>query len=283
MIKGNSGCLLEVKIKENQPILVRKTSHNLEFNSRLKTQMSLQLTFYDKKILSPIVLSNGFNGELFFFEMEYINGNTFIDWLQDGDVSTIINNISIILKQISSNIILDTQYDLNNLVQLKLESILEQISNVNFHQFIMENRSLIMDFDWSVCPITECHGDLTLENVLISEDNKIYYIDFLDSFIKTWLIDIAKLLQDTMLFWSLRYKMDDLSINYRIRLMSITNIIISFIRNWNHEAVCLVYRLMLINIFRIMPYCKDEVTEQWILKTSKIVINLIKGEELWYL
>ena len=53
-----------------------------------------------------------------------------------------------------------------------------------------------------ILPIGICHGDLTLSNILCGQ-NQLIFIDWLDSFIDTPLIDIAKLRQDTRFYWSL--------------------------------------------------------------------------------
>jgi aminoglycoside/choline kinase family phosphotransferase len=50
-------------------------------------------------------------------------------------------------------------------------------------------------------PVGTCHGDFTFSNILFG-DNKIYLLDFLDSFIESPLIDIVKIRQDTCFKWS---------------------------------------------------------------------------------
>ena len=50
-------------------------------------------------------------------------------------------------------------------------------------------------------PISYCHGDLTLNNMLFLDSN-IYLIDFLDSFVESPIIDLVKLKQDLQFFWS---------------------------------------------------------------------------------
>lgn len=57
--------------------------------------------------------------------------------------------------------------------------------------------------EWRYMVLSECHGDMTLENMII-QDGEIYLIDFLDSFYNSWLIDVAKILQDADVLWSYR-------------------------------------------------------------------------------
>ena len=51
-------------------------------------------------------------------------------------------------------------------------------------------------------PQTFCHGDLTLTNFIFNK-NRLYYIDFLDCFIDSFLCDLIKLKQDLYYHWSL--------------------------------------------------------------------------------
>ena len=44
--------------------------------------------------------------------------------------------------------------------------------------------SYCRNFDWSKTPIRLGHGDLTFENIIVYRD-KLYFIDFLDSFVES--------------------------------------------------------------------------------------------------
>ena len=50
---------------------------------------------------------------------------------------------------------------------------------------------ILKAFNWGKVYKSPCHGDLTLENIIITEDKKLCLIDFLDSFYNSWMIDIA--------------------------------------------------------------------------------------------
>lgn len=55
-----------------------------------------------------------------------------------------------------------------------------------------------------VLPIGRAHGDLTLSNVMVSSDgSQLGLLDFLDGYLDSPLVDIAKLRQDTQFHWSL--------------------------------------------------------------------------------
>ena len=112
-------------------------------------------------------------------------------------------------------------------------------------------------YDWNKIPKTPCHGDLTLENILITKEKKVYLIDFLDSFCNSWMIDIAKLFQDLEYKWSYRNK--TISVNTELRLLVAKEALIEEIlkRKNGEESLKTIYYILLLNIIRIIPYTKQ--------------------------
>jgi hypothetical protein len=284
-MRGNSGCKLEI-IQSNHAI-VRKISYDINYNKRLQSQMILQSNFHDKDIYTPSIFSSGYIDGKYYFDMEYINGNNLVYWLESADLDSIKKKINSILTQISSNEPLELKnkinYDINLIISDKFKTIEKTVVSEEFQNAIISCKDVILNFDYNSIPLSKCHGDLTLENILISEDDKIYFIDFLDSFVESWLIDISKLLQDSLLFWSLRLRLNKISYNHVIRLNSVSDSIFSYMHlNFDKYYVDLIFRLLLINVLRIIPYCKDLNTSQWIIESTNELLKYIKGERKWY-
>ena len=88
----------------------------------------------------------------------------------------------------------------------------------------------------------------TLENILITRDRKLYLIDFLDSFYNSWMIDVAKILQDVDLKWS--YRNSETNQNLEIRLLiaklSLTNEILRLPNG--RDKLNTIYHILLLNI-----------------------------------
>ena len=113
-------------------------------------------------------------------------------------------------------------------------------------------RSLVKDVDWTNTPKTFCHGDLTFENMIVS-NGKLYLIDFLDSFIETGLVDMSKLIFDIRYFWSHR--------KYDKKFQSIVRNIffeenirkLSTYNDHKNKINCLV----IMSILRIIPYVPE--------------------------
>jgi hypothetical protein len=105
--------------------------------------------------------------------------------------------------------------------------------------------------------ISACHGDLTFSNILFSK-NKIYVIDFLDSYIDSYVMDIVKLKQDLVHNWYLNGM--NIDANEVTRIKQIFNYM------WKHIEIEFGYIintvlfdiLDVINFLRIEPYITTE-------------------------
>ena len=77
-----------------------------------------------------------------------------------------------------------------------LRTRLEPQNNSTIHEAL----DLLERHDWSNMTVSPCHGDLTLENIIV-KDERLYLIDFLDSFFDSWFMDAGTLLQDVQVMW----------------------------------------------------------------------------------
>ena len=58
--------------------------------------------------------------------------------------------------------------------------------------------------DWDNIPESPCHGDLTLENILLTAGKTVGLIDCDEAFVSSWWLDFGKLFQDIAGHWCLR-------------------------------------------------------------------------------
>ncbi|GAM54717.1 hypothetical protein JCM19231_3805 [Vibrio ishigakensis] len=124
-----------------------------------------------------------------------------------------------------------------------------------------------------IFPIGYCHGDLTLSNIKVTQDNKLYLFDFLDGFIETPLQDVVKLKQDFDCGWSFRHEKQSLALKGRMFCESAYPDMITTISRLYEKEIEL---LELVNLLRIAPYIKesDKVTQDWLDKSlSKNIEN----------
>lgn len=197
MIKlaGHSGCKITL-INSFGTTIVRKISKNVEYNSRLKLQCEKQKNFLHKTIIAPKVYSEGTIDDLFYFDMEYVNGLKFNDFIKVQKFQKVKDLFTILLDFIFENINYQN-LNLGNLIEDKINSI---VDTQLIDNRIVENLKIIAQ---KPVPKGYCHGDFTFENILIA-NNQIYLIDFLDSYIDSPIIDISKILQELDLDWSNR-------------------------------------------------------------------------------
>jgi thiamine kinase-like enzyme len=145
-----------------------------------------------------------------------------------------------------------------HIFQDKIGSVAKKITvlSQNAKQAIL----LLEKYDFSNVPQSICHGDMTLENIILSNQGNIYLIDFLDSFYDSWMMDLAKILQDIDLHWS--YRHEKMNANLELRLLVAKEEIISRILSMANgkQKLSDIYHILLLNVLRIYPYAKDSAT-----------------------
>lgn len=265
---GLSGCLLEIS---DDGKIVTKISSGNSYDSRLLLQADKQKKFYLSNqipsIRCPEVFDVHSESSPFKFRMSYISGVCYGDFLNYSSPSTINNFkdslISYIesLRCIEENNYSDAEFRARCLD--KLNSIEDKIENQGFLGYLKERIEKCSDV---FLPESFCHGDLTLSNILFSND-LTYFIDFLDSYIESWVIDLIKLKQDLYYFWSL----SRIPVYRNMRSIQTSLHIWNYIDKKYHEVTSSEEFKILeaINFLRIYPYvtCGNE---------KNILENIIK-------
>lgn len=261
---GNSGSIISLhntKVRKSWP----------SNNNRLKKQIEKQSNFVPHDVFkSPEILDWGWEDNNLYFEMEYINGATSIDYFSLIDKNGIDlfskNLISFLEMQIKKS---EFQFVSVNILFNKIENI--KITNelkvkiTNFIQKITTMNDLLL-------PVGKCHGDLTFAN-MIFKNNEIYLIDFLDCFLESPIQDIVKIRQETKGFWSLLINKKEcdlikLKLNFTNLDANIDNHFKKYV--WYKKYVD-VFEIL--NYARILPYVeKNAALEDKILKLINNII-----------
>lgn len=262
---GYSGC--KITLHDNYII---KYSSSINYNNRLLNQLKKQQVFNLTKITDtlkvPIIHEiNIDTNNLLYGKMEYINGLSFIQLFQTKSYTYIHNQFLIIFDYLKNLLKNSTFHEIKeSLFFNKIKSIKQ--SNSDYNIFI--NKLNLSDLNF---PIYECHGDLTLSNMIFKNDI-IYLIDFLDSFIETPYQDIIKLRQDLRFMWSLtKIKDTNIDIN-KIKMVSyylrteFENMFKEYINTKSfHLLECM-------NYLRIVPYITDKKTDIYLKNVLKEII-----------
>lgn len=273
---GHSGCQILLCEADDGKVFVRKISSSLEYNNRLINQANKQSTYKNHIIKAPVIFNEGYMEEgLYYYDMEYIQGITLAEYIKSIEIGDIRGVVEVLVNELVCNYsqdkIVEEQVFYDKITDLKTRLTEENNYIINEALEVLSNHS------WHRFYISPCHGDLTLENIII-KDNHMYFIDFLDSFYNCWMMDIATLMQDVQTLWSYRFQ-DEVNINTIIRLIVFRDILIDKIKELVKDDYIEIYYALLLKLIRIYPYIKDEKTYSFLNQKVDSVMNIIKEEE----
>ena len=278
---GHSGCKILLIEDDDGHIFVRKISKDKEYNDRLKRQCEKQAAFGGGKIKVPTVYNSGLSEDgLFYFDMEYVQGMTLAEYVKTMEIGKVRGLVEILVdnlipkgKSVSS---FEQKENVINIFKRKISNLRELlISHKN--PIIEQSLELLEKHDWTNLIPSQCHGDLTLENIIIKNDN-LYFIDFLDSFYDSWLMDMGTLLQDVQVMWSYR-NVDNVGMNTVLRLIVFRDLLLDEIGKIDSGYILEIYYALLQKMIRIYPYAKEKKTYDFLNEKTAIIIRTINKLE----
>jgi len=267
-MEGNSGC--DIKLIQHQgKLAVSKSTADKNYIPRLKRQVLKQQQFFSTRLFNniavPEVLEIEESCDQYHFIMNFIHGAGFNDIaLISGKsvIDQIIDGLKQVLEFEISQSKLQTipSKQFNDKVTDVLSNTQHLISQGAFTPATLNAFERVQQesqFDRTI-PVGRCHGDLTLSNLIYSKRNStLYFIDFLDPFIETPLMDICKIRQDTRLGWSFTKSQSSASSRMRHVLAYIDTQLTPYIDQF--DWVKQHYRFFQdLNILRIAPYAKSD-------------------------
>lgn len=272
---GHSGCKILLCETDDNKTFVRKVSSGKDYNSRLQIQAEKQIYFKSDSIKAPMVYSTGTdeNG-LYYFDMEYIQGKTMAEYMKTIEVGKERNLVEAIVHNavsMESNC-LDAD---ETIFMRKIVSLEERLSEQN-NDTVKSALKILRNHSWCRFTRTSCHGDLTLENIIV-KDGQLYLIDFLDSFYDCWIMDISTLMQDVQTMWSYRHQ-EEVDINTILRLIVFRDILMDEVKKTAPEDYMEVYYALLLKLVRIYPYSKDKRTYEFLNEKTDSIIRIIQKE-----
>lgn len=271
---GHSGCHVLLCEKDVDCVFVRKIASNIDYNNRLKIQAEKQKKYSNEVIKTPAVLGTGYTDEgLFYFDMEYIQGITLAEYMNTIEIGRIKGLLDTIVKNIVPADYVKTEVN-EEIFVTKIRALEENLQGHN-NPTINSAIKLLKHHSWMKFIETPCHGDLTLENIIV-KDNQLYLIDFLDSFYDCWILDVSTLMQDVQTMWSYRFQ-EEVNINTLLRLIVFRDILMDMVRSRVGDDAIEVYYALLLKLIRIYPYTKEPKTYEFLNEKTESIINIIKG------
>jgi len=262
---GLSGCSLELI---NDRVL-RKHSPTTDYNPRLLSQADKQVVFGSriyKNIDAPKVCDIQKNPFLKnYFDMEYISGKNFEDFFSIASVNDIEFVVSTLFDYFDTLISTARNVDATKQILDKIDSLKEKSSYQKYIEFLrkyVEDRRIIV-------PHTFCHGDLTFANIIFHQ-NRLFFIDFLDCYVDTFLSDLVKLKQDLHHLWAV--KTQDV---YTVRIHQIYEYIWDKLEVRYADYLTESFHILdVLNALRIEPYLTSD--------SQRVILEgIVKSTELY--
>lgn len=273
---GHSGCRIFLCEMEDNQSFVRKISRDPDYNRRLELQAEKQANFQSADICAPSIYRTGYTEEgLFYFDMEYIRGITLAEYMKTIEIGKVRALVEMILNNIVDRKPIGEAAD-ESCFTAKVETLDDQLSRLD-NPVINAALELLEKHSWKRFLRSSCHGDLTLENIIV-KDGRLYLIDFLDSFYDCWLMDIGTLMQDVQTMWAYRTE-DAMNINTLLRLIVFRDILLDEITKKMPGYLIEVYYALLLKLVRIYPYAEDERTYLFLSEKTQSVVRIIEGLE----
>lgn len=267
LLKGNSGCQIELVSDNLEHYFVRKTSSSIQYNARLETQIGKQEFFEAEKFQVPKIFSKGrTNDGLVFFDMEYIPGRSLSEYMIGVLPNEIIDDLIKLIYQISQ---IDKQPKYQKSPLARIQGIVEGASKFGLERKVCD---FLLEYCWNDLKAMHCHGDLTLENLIVTS-NGICMIDFQDAPVESLSQDISKLLFDIEFGWSIRHNFSkENSISLYGNQLRISKQMGKFIDD--HPAAHFIEEitaLQILNAVRVLPYIQDVESDKVVRKALEVL------------
>lgn len=126
-------------------------------------------------------------------DMEYLHGLDVKSYLKINNYDKLLEFLLCVLRKLSENSV-DKDYT---------NTYLKKMQEVQFDEFVFTPDQLLQRLP-KILPSSDYHGDLTLENIIFTQDRGFFLIDCATIEYDSYVFDIAKLRQDLEMGWFLR-------------------------------------------------------------------------------
>lgn len=267
-LNGFSGACLEI-LSGRTSLRVRKHASSPAGSARLRRQMEKQMAFagLGTSLRTPEILECGETDGCFYFDMEYVpglDGHRFLEKCNPADLRRFTTQITFFLEEA---VALPTisQGSCANLFIASVEKLLEvHAKNVGLDHVLVGRLLLGLDQVKTLALDTPgfCHGDFTLENIIVDEHGCLWLVDFLDSTFEHPVQDYVKLSQDLLGGW---FEMKNRIISPAIQCYLHENISAK-ISALNPAYSSMESILLALNFCRILPYARSPREREFVLK-----------------
>lgn len=166
-------------------------------------------------------------------DMEYIHGLDILTYLLNNNGNVLSSFLCNLLNKFKSNSVPKNYKDI----------YIAKLKEIEFTTAIKFSKDELLEKLPEILPSSNYHGDLTLENIIFTEDKGFYLIDCAYIEYDSYVFDIAKLRQDLELGWFLRNN----SLNLDIKTKRIQKQVLDSFPEANNDYLLI---LMLLRVYR---------------------------------
>jgi hypothetical protein len=275
-LPGHSGC--SFTFNDEQGLVVKSTKGSNYPTDRFERQINKQKKFCEEHIgehlhKAPHVFGTYIEDGHISATMELVDGLDPIEFLLNASGTQLLEFFTIVTELIN-NYLNQSQYEEVSLEILmdKFESVCDNIDETDktLLTALWVEKYMPQGINHLMIPVGPCHGDLTLSNMIIRQDNIVVF-DFIETYLDSPLQDIVKLRQDTEFGWTLHRYPNSLTnkevANVFSRLHAFDNYLqlVYPMDQWYYET------FQFLNLVRILPYCKDQKTKDWVMDSIRML------------
>ena len=280
-LRGHSGAVLTLHRKGGRN-MVRKMAGRPEQNDRLRQQCEKQDAFRHEWILTPRVFGCGYVDGLYYFDMDYVPGISLAALItQEMDIPFgLLSGFCEKWLEYAggpTSVTVPPQAFTDNLAAIaercQANGVVAELIN-DIHAIV----ACMSRLSWPSAPRTICHGDLTLENILIGKDGRFYLIDFdTPNILSAWM-DFGKLYQDLLGYWCIRSiamtAPRSLRLNNAIQaLFRLRAEVDRVLTDRMPDMAQILPQLAAFNLLRALPYCRDDDIAHYLIQRIRAVLE----------
>lgn len=270
-LKGHSGARVILCLR-GQRSVVRKTAASPTQNTRLQKQAEKQRLLFALAMPFPRVLAEGIDAEgCAFVEMDYVPARTVASVIgsstpfDQGLVFAAVERALALFRLTEGSPIAPEIFH-----RKIAETATQAATDASLASQIGSMSQALMSCDWSGIPSSACHGDMTLENLLVGQGRGLVFIDCDEPFASSHWLDIAKLCQDIDGHWCARHlylasQPGPALINAAERLRRLVPDLRELAARAAPGFEARRPQLTALNLFRTLPYTKDKQQAGFVL------------------
>jgi aminoglycoside phosphotransferase len=269
ILVGHSGASV---VLHNQGLnsFVRKTAATTAASARLRLQAEKQHALRMLGMPFPRVLAQGSDAsDRATFDMEYLPGRT----VADAVLNAAPFDRQALTRAVARMMWLFRECRGASIPASRFHDKIDEIAGAPSNralgaQVLIEARRCAAQLhacNWNDVPESPCHGDLTLENILIAKGRGIAFIDCDDAWVSSFWLDVGKLFQDLDGHWCIRRLYDTelptvRRTNALLKLGRLASDFRALAADIDAALPARLPQLAALNLFRALPYAREQGT-----------------------